>query len=128
MTKIALLLLGVLVVLTISAPAQAQPLCPGLTGAARTACLRQERDRTAADAAYWNAYTQSLNRSVQQACRLAEAGDMAAEMLNAGHGSPVVWAGRTWTLARALGTAVMRQHDECNSLQREMQQALRRSR
>jgi hypothetical protein len=103
-------------------------LCPGLTGQRRTDCLVRERDRTAADAAYWNAYNQSLNRSVERACRLAEAGDFAAEMLSAGHGSPVVWAGRVWTGARGLGTAVMRQREECNSLQRQMEQAIRRSR
>ena len=100
--------------------AQGSGLCPGLTGRERTVCLRQEANRTSAQAAYDNAYLASLTNSMQKACRAAEAADFAAEALMEGKTKQVVWAGRTWMIARALSDAALPTKRECDKLRREL--------
>src|SRR5688572_9643 len=97
------------------APAQTQTQgkpCPGLTGAARTECLRREVNRGNAENARNAAYLASLNQSMTRACRLADAADSAASALAEGKVRQVSWAGKVWISARALGMAAARSHDE----------------
>lgn len=98
----------------------AAPLCPGLSGQARSNCLRAEQNRTAATASRDNAYLASLNRSMDQSCKAVEAADFAAQILAEGKEANVMWAGRTWMTARALADASMGQRQECQRLRREM--------
>ena len=126
MIKITLIAVALLAAIALSGQASADPLCPGLTGIARTNCLLQERDRTAVIAARDNAYFESLNRSMEKACRAAEAADFAAHILSEGKSPQVMWAGRVWLSARALGAAASHSRDECERLQRERAQMRRR--
>lgn len=98
--------------------AQQGPLCPGLTGQARTNCLQAEVRRAAAAAATANAKLDRLNNIMKKSCDAVEVLDATAQVANrAGEISankPLQYGGMTWTSVRNLMTALTKERRNCD--------------
>lgn len=103
-----------------NAAARSEQVCPGLEGQARTDCLNREYAKAKAEAERAAANLERANRRMLQACNAAQALDNAATAATYLPDGRVRAAGRTWTSARQLSDAVLRQRGECERLRAEV--------
>lgn len=102
-----------------SAQAQSQKYCPGLTGAARTACLKEEMAKAQAESAAAKKRLATLDRAQQVACAAAKTLDKAAKAAERAGAitlsKPFKYGGKVWTTSRALSSDAAKEAESCES-------------
>lgn len=69
--------------LAFGSPAFAAKPCDGLKGTAKTQCLKSQLAREQGDAAYYGAYTNSIDKTIKQGCKIQRGMDSASGVAGA---------------------------------------------
>jgi hypothetical protein len=110
-----------------SVHAQSQKFCPGLTGPARTTCLKEEMAKAQAESAAARKRLAILDRTQQLACTTAKTLDKAAKAAErAGtitQSKPFKYGGKIWTSSRALSSDATKEAENCESARKAVASA-----